>query len=63
MLDKKLLQLCVCPRSHAKLVQRGDELWCQESALAYPIRDDIPVLIIDEARPLSDAECQALVSG
>ena len=56
-LDAELLKLLVCPLSRAPLVydaERG-ELRCAESALAYPVRDGIPVLLPEEARRL-DAE-------
>ncbi len=52
MIDKSLLKLLVCPQSKASLKQVGDELVCEESRLAYPIYDDIPVLLIEEARKI-----------
>ena len=53
-IDKKLLDILVCPVSKGSLEQIGDELICNESKLAYPIKDGIPVMIPDEARDLSD---------
>ena len=53
-IDKKLLDILVCPVSKGSLEQIGDELRCNESKLAYPIKDGIPVMIPDEARDLSD---------
>ena len=53
-IDKKLLDILVCPVSKGSLEQIGDELICKESKLAYPIKDGIPVMIADEARDLSD---------
>ncbi len=53
MIDETLLKLLVCPKSKAPLKQVGDELICETSALAYPIRDDIPVLLVEEARKIS----------
>lgn len=53
-LDPRLLEILACPQCHAPL--RADdpasELVCTSDAcgLAYPVRDDIPVLLIDEAR-------------
>lgn len=51
-LDPQLLALIVCPACHAAL--RVDdpaaELVCTGCGLAYPVRDDIPVLLVDEAR-------------
>ncbi|CAN5681533.1 Trm112 family protein [soil metagenome] len=53
-LDPKLLEIIVCPADHGDLdlVESGDgtELVCQTCGLAYPVRDDIPVLLVDEAR-------------
>lgn len=55
MIDKKLLSLLVCPVSKADLVYDAEkqELLCRASGLAYPIRDDIPVMLESEARQLS----------
>ena len=50
-LDKKLLDILVCPVSKGSLEQVGDELICKESNLAYPIKDGIPVI----ARPKINA--------
>jgi len=51
-LDKKLLDILVCPVSKEPLEQVGDELICKESKLAYPIKDGIPVMLPDEARKI-----------
>jgi uncharacterized protein YbaR (Trm112 family) len=58
MMDKKLLNILVCPESKGglKLSKDGKELICAASGLAYPIRDDIPVLIVEEARQLTNEE-------
>ena len=57
-MDKRLLDILVCPVSKAPLEWRPDlqELWCKVSRLAYPVRDGIPVMLEDEARPLGDDE-------
>jgi uncharacterized protein YbaR (Trm112 family) len=62
MLDPKLLEVLVCPVTKTSLVykQDQDELWCRASGLAYPIRDDIPVMLEEEARQLSDEERASL---
>jgi len=52
-LDKKLLDILVCPVSQKKLKQVNDELICEESGLAYPVRDGIPVMLPEEARQIS----------
>ena len=53
-LDKKLLDLLVCPVSKGPLEQIGEELVCKVSKLAYPIKDGIPVMLPEEARDLSN---------
>lgn len=62
MLDKRLLELLVCPVTKGPLVWRPEaqELWCRASRLAYPVRDGVPVMIEDEARTLSDSELEQL---
>lgn len=61
-MDKKLLNILVCPESKAplKMSKDGKELLCKASGLAYPIVDDIPVLIIEEARQMSSEEKESL---
>lgn len=58
MMDKRLLEILVCPVTKAPLEWHADrdELWCRASRLAYPVRDGIPVMLEEEARPLSDEE-------
>lgn len=55
MIDQKLLSILVCPVSKAPLqyVKEQQELVCVTSALAYPVRDGIPVMLESEARQLS----------
>lgn len=57
-MDKKLLDILVCPLCKGPLVYKKDrqELICKADRLAYPIRDDIPVMLEDEARPLAPEE-------
>ncbi|MEI5672380.1 MULTISPECIES: Trm112 family protein [Nocardioides] len=50
-LDPGLLAIIVCPQCRGQLAPQADELVCQgECGLAYPVRDGIPVLLVDEAR-------------
>jgi uncharacterized protein YbaR (Trm112 family) len=49
-LDPKLMEIIVCHDCHGQLAADGEELVCQKCGLAYPVRDDIPVLLVDEAR-------------
>lgn len=60
MLDKKLLDVLVCPVSRGRLVPVGEELHCLASGLAYPVRDGIPVLLAEQARPLDADELARL---
>ena len=60
MIDKKLLEILVCPVSKSPLDydQKNQELVCKASGLAYPVRDGIPVMLETDARQLSDEEKQ-----
>lgn len=59
-MDKRLLDILVCPITKGKLILKEDELWSRQAALAYPIRDGIPVLLESEARALRLEEVEAL---
>ena len=61
MIDKKLLQILVCPETKSKLILVDNELVSSESKLAYPIRAGIPILLKEEARPISSDEIEKLV--
>ncbi len=50
-IDAKLLAILACPACHASLEQAERELICSGCGLRYPIRDGIPVLLVDEALP------------
>ncbi len=57
MVDARLLEILVCPKCKGELeyITDGDEsLICQECALAFPVRDDIPVMLMDEAVPVTN---------
>jgi uncharacterized protein YbaR (Trm112 family) len=58
IMDKKLLEILVCPVCKGQLiyVEEKQELICRFDKLAYPIRDGVPVMIMDEARDLADEE-------
>lgn len=62
MLDAKLLEILVCPVTKASLTYKPErnELWCRASGLAYPVRDDIPIMLEDEARQLTPEERASL---
>jgi len=57
-IDPKLLEILVCPLTKGPLRydRAAQELISGEAGLAYPIRDGIPIMLIDEARPLRDDE-------
>ena len=61
-MDTKLLELLVCPVTKGPLIydRERQELMSRSARLAYPVRDDIPVMLEEEARTLSDDELEAL---
>jgi uncharacterized protein YbaR (Trm112 family) len=63
-IDPKLLEILVCPLTKAPLRydRERQELVSIEAGLAYPIRDGIPIMLVDEARRLDEAE-QARLTG
>jgi uncharacterized protein YbaR (Trm112 family) len=52
--SKELLEILVCPKckGDVELTAKADGLICEACALVYEIRDDIPIMLIDEAKPL-----------
>ncbi len=64
MIDKKLLDILACPicKSPLRYDKDKQELICRADRLAFVIRDDIPVMLEDEARQLSSEEVDALYS-
>lgn len=57
-MDKKLLDILACPNCKGKLVYDEDqqELICRFDKIAFPIQNDVPVMLIDEARRLKNEE-------
>ncbi|MCU7814615.1 MAG: Trm112 family protein [Candidatus Thiodiazotropha sp. (ex Lucinoma kastoroae)] len=57
-MDRKLLDILVCPLCKGKLnyMKKESELICRVDRLAFPIRDDIPVMLEEEARKLAADE-------
>ncbi len=55
-MNPKLLEILVCPLTRTKLIYDRDRQWLVSTAakLAYPIREDIPVLLVDEAIELDE---------
>ncbi len=59
-MDKKLLEILVCPVTKGPLIydRANQELISRSAKLAYPVRDKIPVMLENEARSLSDEELE-----
>lgn len=57
-MDNKLLDILVCPLCKSPLVYKkeANELICKADRLAYPVKDDIPVMLEEEARQLAADE-------
>lgn len=57
-MDAKLLELLVCPVTKGPLIYNRDtqELISRSARLAYPVRDGIPVMLENEARPITEEE-------
>jgi uncharacterized protein YbaR (Trm112 family) len=57
-MDAKLLEILVCPLCKGPLVWKKDaaELICKADRLAFPVKDDIPVMLEEEARQLAPTE-------
>lgn len=55
-LSKELLEVLACPKCKGavRLDEKKDGLICEQCRLLYPIRDGIPVMLIDEARPTGE---------
>ena len=55
-LDAELMQILVCPQSHAPLKQVGDWLYSTDADTRrrYPIRDGIPIMLIDESEVVDE---------
>ncbi len=53
-MDKRLLDILACPTCKGPLVykKQADELICKVDRIAFPVRDDIPVMLENEARQL-----------
>jgi uncharacterized protein len=54
-ISQELLEILACPKckGELQLTEPQDGLICQACKLVYPIREDIPVMLIDEAKPLT----------
>ena len=54
-LDAELLKILVCPQCKTRVEPTPDQqgLRCPACRVVYPVRDDIPIMLVDEARPES----------
>jgi uncharacterized protein YbaR (Trm112 family) len=54
--NPELLKILACPqcKEPVELTEAGDELLCRRCRLRYEIKDDIPIMLVDEAKPLTD---------
>lgn len=59
-MDKKLLEILVCPECKGQLIQQSrdgrEELICKADRVAFQVTDGVPVMLIEEARTLNDDE-------
>jgi uncharacterized protein YbaR (Trm112 family) len=55
-LDPAMLNMLVCPVSRGQLEydKNGQRLISKQAGLAFPIRDGVPILLVDEAEPIDD---------
>ncbi|MHC4063287.1 MAG: Trm112 family protein [Planctomycetota bacterium] len=62
--DKELLEILVCPQSKASLVQVGDWLYSTDpqTRRRYPIRDGIPIMLIDESETVAPEEFERIMA-
>lgn len=54
--DRRMLEALICPQTHSRLEYdaQAQELISRAAGLAFPIRDGIPVMLVDEARVIDD---------
>jgi len=64
-IDPKLLEILVCPLTHGPLRydREQNELVSERAGLAYPVRDGIPIMLVEEARKLDDAPAGSAPRG
>lgn len=64
-IDPRLLEILVCPLTKAPLTydRERQELVSEQARLAYPIRDGIPIMLVEEARHLDETPARAAAQG
>lgn len=55
-IDKELLEILACPKckGRVKLNEKKDGIVCDKCRLVYPVKDNIPVMLVDEAEPINN---------
>jgi uncharacterized protein YbaR (Trm112 family) len=58
MISKELLEILACPKCKGPVIlnETNDGLLCESCRLLYEIRDDIPIMLIDEAKKIDETE-------
>ncbi|MFO7753538.1 MAG: Trm112 family protein [Desulfobacteraceae bacterium] len=53
-ISRELLEILACPKCKGEIAPNGDHtgLVCETCRLEYPVKDDIPIMLVDEAEPL-----------
>jgi uncharacterized protein len=49
MIDEELLKILACPACRGEVAEQGDKIVCRQCGRKYPIKDGIPVMLVDEA--------------
>ncbi|MDD5348220.1 MAG: Trm112 family protein [Candidatus Omnitrophica bacterium] len=49
MIDRQLLEILACPACKGRVEEKGDKIVCTKCGRRYPVRDGIPVMLVDEA--------------
>lgn len=63
-IDQDLMSILVCPESHARLIHVGDWLYSTDpkTRRRYPVRDGIPIMLIDESEVVPEAEFEKIIA-
>ena len=56
MIDRELLEILACPVCKTPVKEEKDFLVCSECGRGYPVRDGIPIMLVDEAKQPQDKE-------
>jgi hypothetical protein len=55
MIDRELLDILACPSCRSAVTEEGDELACKGCGRRYPVKDGVPVMLVEESRQVKDA--------